>query len=367
MLKDVTVVIPVYNTAKYLPDCIESLIHQTLKNVEFIFVDDGSTDCSVEIIEEYKRKDCRIQLIKQENLYAGVARNTGMRIATGKYIIFLDSDDFFELTMLEDAFKCAEINHAEITVFGYSCYSNIDYTVRDVSFPRFPQKIFSIDDMGGDFFRSFNAAPWNKLYLKKFIEESNLYFQAIPKCNDAFFTYMSAFFAKRIKFLKKRLVYYRINNNDSLQGNFNKNRDAIIDCELAIRTKLLETGLYYGVRKSAYLANAKEMICAYSSVKNAEIECLRQYYYRVRDSLIPGLFDGETDFEDNPLIMQFYSGSFESFLLYQSCETLKQLQALRTEVNAKKSIDYRIGHYLLIVPRNIIHFVKRFPNTKHPE
>ena len=103
----VSVVVPVYNTARYLNQCVDSLIKQSLKAVEFIFVDDGSTDQSVDILEQYRQKDSRIKILKQKNLYAGVARNHGMEEASGKYIIFLDSDDYFEPNMLQDAYRCA--------------------------------------------------------------------------------------------------------------------------------------------------------------------------------------------------------------------------------------------------------------------
>ena len=125
MSVDVSVVVPVYNTELYLNQCVDSLLAQTLKNVEFIFVDDGSTDRSVEILKEYQQKDPRITILQQKNQFAGVARNNGMKAATGKYIIFVDSDDFFEPTMLEEAFNCAEANQAEIVAFDFYRYNNV--------------------------------------------------------------------------------------------------------------------------------------------------------------------------------------------------------------------------------------------------
>ena len=96
----VSVIIPVYNAEKYLEQCLESLLNQTLKEIEIICVDDGSEDRSVEIIEKFSEKDCRISLLRQKNSYAGVARNNGLNASTGKYVIFLDADDFFEPDML---------------------------------------------------------------------------------------------------------------------------------------------------------------------------------------------------------------------------------------------------------------------------
>ena len=94
--KLISLIIPVYNTSKYLKVCIESLLNQTFKDFEMILVDDGSTDNSVEIIKEYQKQDSRIRLIKENHNGVGNARNVGLVHAQGKYVQFLDSDDFFE-------------------------------------------------------------------------------------------------------------------------------------------------------------------------------------------------------------------------------------------------------------------------------
>ena len=90
----VTVVIPVYNAQRHLRQMLDSVISQTLKEIEIICVDDGSTDSSKEILEEYKSKDERITVLHQQNLFAGVARNTGMKAARGEFLAFWDSDDY---------------------------------------------------------------------------------------------------------------------------------------------------------------------------------------------------------------------------------------------------------------------------------
>ena len=92
----VSLILPVYNTGKYLRQCLESIENQTLKNFEVFCVDDGSTDDSVEIISEYVKKDSRFHLLEQKNAGGGAARNHGMEAAKGEYLAFLDSDDFIE-------------------------------------------------------------------------------------------------------------------------------------------------------------------------------------------------------------------------------------------------------------------------------
>ena len=101
----VSVIIPIYNVETYLPQCLDSIINQTLKEIEIICVDDGSTDKSLDILKEYAKKDKRVAIITQKNLHAGVARNAGLSQAKGEYISFLDSDDFCEPEMFEKMYQ----------------------------------------------------------------------------------------------------------------------------------------------------------------------------------------------------------------------------------------------------------------------
>ena len=122
----VSVIIAVYNAEKFLGQCLDSIVGQTLKDIEIICVNDGSTDSSLEILEEYAKKDSRLKVFTKENegLGGASARNYGLDIACGKYISILDSDDFFELEMLEKAVKKAEATNSDIVVFGGYEYDN---------------------------------------------------------------------------------------------------------------------------------------------------------------------------------------------------------------------------------------------------
>lgn len=112
----ISIVIPVYNVEKYLRKCFDSILNQTFQDFEIICVDDGSTDKSLEILQEYKRKDDRFIILQQRHAGAGAARNHGIKLAEGKYIQFLDSDDYFEPNLLEEMYTRAEKSGAEITV-----------------------------------------------------------------------------------------------------------------------------------------------------------------------------------------------------------------------------------------------------------
>ena len=99
----VSVILPVYNVGKYLRQCMDSIVGQTLQEIEVICIDDGSADDSPQILQAYAKKDPRIKVVCQQNQGAGAARNRGLSMARGEYLSFLDSDDFFETNMLEKA------------------------------------------------------------------------------------------------------------------------------------------------------------------------------------------------------------------------------------------------------------------------
>ena len=109
----ISIIVPVYNVEKYLAECLDSLINQTYQYIEIICVNDGSVDNSKSILEEYASKDYRIKIINQNNQGLSAARNPGMREASGKYIMFVDSDDWIDLCTCKEAVISAEKNHAD--------------------------------------------------------------------------------------------------------------------------------------------------------------------------------------------------------------------------------------------------------------
>ena len=114
----------VYNVENYIEECLDSLINQTLKEIEIICVDDGSTDGTLKLLYKYEEADSRVKIIQQQNQYAGVARNNGMKHAVGEYIIFLDSDDFFEKTMLEKIYNEAKRKEADLLFFCFKVFDD---------------------------------------------------------------------------------------------------------------------------------------------------------------------------------------------------------------------------------------------------
>ena len=115
----ISIIIPVYNVERYLAQCLDSVINQTYPNLEIICVNDGTTDSSGQILEQYAQKDGRIVVIVQENQGLSGARNTGLKHVHGKYIMFVDSDDWIELETCEDAVIAAEKHNADLVMWSY--------------------------------------------------------------------------------------------------------------------------------------------------------------------------------------------------------------------------------------------------------
>lgn len=231
----VSIVIPMFNGGAYVDRCLRSLENQSYRNIEIICVDDGSTDNTCEITEQHTIADNRISLYRQNHLYAGIARNEGLKHARGKYVIFLDSDDYFERDMIKLMVARAEVVKAEITVcrcrgFDNATEKNIDmkWSVHEKYLPK--KCIFKGDELGEYKFMAFMGWAWDKLYLTKFIKKNNLEFQALRSSNDAFFTFTSIVLANRITFLDKILVNQRRNSKTSISQTRTKSWD---NCFLA--------------------------------------------------------------------------------------------------------------------------------------
>lgn len=214
MAPKVSVIIPVYNTERHLPECLESVLSQTLKDIEVIIVDDGSTDGSLAIAKRYAQKDSRIRVLEQENCNAGAARNLGLAHSTGEYLSFLDSDDFFDPTMLDKAYEACERQKADVAVFrtrhyveDESVYKDTPWTIKAQLLPGAPT--FKFDEVKENAFFAILGYTWDKLFKRSLIESSGIRFQSQPVFNDAYFTYSALMAASKIVLLDEVLVTQR--------------------------------------------------------------------------------------------------------------------------------------------------------------
>lgn len=205
-MPDISIIVPIYNAEKYLNKCIESLINQTKKELEFILVNDGSTDNSEEIIKSYKDK--RIKYFKNENQGIGKTRNFGIEKATGKYIMFVDSDDYIDKNMAKLMFDKAFSNSLDMVVCDY--YKVINNENIEEKLPSFKQTTLK---NSSNLLCDINLSPWNKIYKTSLIKDNNIKFVENLKYEDAPFVIEALDKANKVGKVNKCLNYYVIHGN----------------------------------------------------------------------------------------------------------------------------------------------------------
>ena len=245
----VSIIIPVYNAEKYLGKCLESLLSQTLQEMEIICVDDGSSDGSPEILKRFQERDGRVRILTQENQYAGAARNNGMKEAQGEYLLFLDADDFFENTLLEKVYNQGKKMEADIVLFGAKQYNDKTGIVSPASWyfkrdalPR--ENPFSGKTENTDVFALVTPAPWTKLFRREFVEKQGLSFQGLQNSNDVYFVLTALALAEKITYVDEELVFYRVGMKGSLQGSKSLHPDCFIEAYVGVYHELQRRGIY---------------------------------------------------------------------------------------------------------------------------
>ena len=223
--KMVSIIVPVYNVEKYLEQCINSIINQTYKNIEIILIDDGSTDNSGIICDEYAKKDNRIKVIHKDNEGISATRNRGIDESSGKYISFVDSDDYIEKNMIEILYKDIEKENADIAVCNYIIVKDKNNIKKDKNNSYNVIILSQNDALRMCFCNEFEFYLWNKIFKKTLFNEikfpkgkNSEERYTLPKLIDN---------SKKIIYDNRKLYYYRIRKNSIIHSNEKINYDAI--------------------------------------------------------------------------------------------------------------------------------------------
>lgn len=247
----ISVIIPVYNVENYLKECLDSICTQTLTDIEIICINDGSTDNSLNILNEYAKKDSRIKIISKENGGQATARNLGIKEAQGEYIAFVDSDDFIEPKMLEKLYKKSKENNLDIAMCKISTYNNQTRKIKDNVwyymlgvFRDFEKDIFTHKDTK-EFTCNIAVTPYNKIYKTSLLIDNNILFPEGLIFEDEKFFYDVYLRAKKISLIDEFLYYYRVNRKGSTVD-ISKESDYsdIVLISKQIRETFKETGNY---------------------------------------------------------------------------------------------------------------------------
>ena len=274
----VSVIIPVFNAEKYISTCIESLISQSYSDFEIICVDDGSTDNSPRILQQYMSMDPRIKIIEQKNQFAGNARNTGMEVASGKYCMFLDVDDFFEKNMIELQVRQIERDHADICICDADIYDDQAGTFRKSEWllakSYIPHVPFNREEIKDHIFFIKTPAAWNMIISAAFIKKYALRFQETKNTNDLYFTYAALNLAQKITVVDMVLVHYRMGTGSNLQSGNDESPLDFCRAFLKLKKLLIKKGVFDEVKRgyiSLYLTNFEYHMFTLQSVQSFEV------------------------------------------------------------------------------------------------
>ena len=214
-----SIILPVYNVEKYIVKCLKSIENQTYSNFEVILVDDGSTDNSVEKIMQFANQDARFNVVSQQNLGAGVARNNALKQAKGQYIVFVDPDDWIETQALEKLLGAFSSANAEVIEFNYNECNDLSGEIklhdnallmkkrfsRDLSY----SKYYNLSVIKEKCFWGVDIHIWTRAYSAEFLHRINAKFSALRLAEDHIFLYMVLLNADKIYYINDCLYNYR--------------------------------------------------------------------------------------------------------------------------------------------------------------
>ena len=229
----ISIIVPVYQVEGYLRECIDSLINQTYENIEILLIDDGSTDKSGEICDEYAKKDNRIRVIHQSNKGLSGARNTGLKIAGGEYIAFVDSDDIVSYIYVETLFRILKENMADISVCGYIKSDNANIALLDDAQAVLKTEYIEAQKLLRQWhgkYKKIETVVWNKLYKREILinGENSIIFPEGKIHEDIYVSHLMVANAKSIVITDEKLYLYRMRKSSITKAKItdeSKNQD----------------------------------------------------------------------------------------------------------------------------------------------
>lgn len=275
----VSVIVPVYNVEKYLKKCMDSLVSQTLKDIEIIAINDGSTDSSLEILNDYKKDHDNIKVLTKENGGLSDARNYGIPYATGEYIAFLDSDDYVDSSIYEKMYNKAKENDADYVecdfIWEYPNESRIDTGIR------YENKL--------EMFTYGRVVAWNKLIRSEIIkEDKSLRFPFGMRYEDVGFFYKLIPKIEKFAFVEESLIHY-VQREDSLVKEQNERTLDIIKVLNGVLQYYELNGLYEEYKTAIEYTYARLILCSslkrMSKIKEKDLrnECIRESWKELND------------------------------------------------------------------------------------
>jgi len=221
----ISIIVPIFNSEKYLKKCIDSIINQSLREIEIILINDGSNDNSENIIKEFK--DPRIVYIKQKNKGIGKTRNLGIKKSTGEYLAFVDSDDYLELDFCKKMYEKAKKNNCDIVMCDFY-KEKYDGKLEEINFEKFTDTNLTNYP---NLLNKINLGPCNKIYSRDFILNNKILFEENLKYEDVIFVLKAFVLAQKIGKVNKYLTFYVIHSNSETTTRDDRIYDILKICE----------------------------------------------------------------------------------------------------------------------------------------
>lgn len=343
-----SVILPIYNVEKYLRQCLESVVRQSLKEIEIICVNDGSTDHCVDIINEFAAQDDRVKVINKENGGLGAARNTGLDAASGEYIWFVDSDDLIASEACEKIYTLGHDNNSDVILMDVGLFwSKVDPILDFLD-----TKKYKLMAKEGNF--RIEDAPWilqthsvwSRVYRREFLLSNGIRNPEQRFGEDMLYSYMVAVYAERMIILPEKLYYYRQNRKGSLLEQEGKNDEykmLYLNSMEDTKRFLLDMD-YYDILKDEFLKSRVR----WALPRQNGIKSLKKYI---------SFFNKLSGILDN-----------EDYMVLDDDDYLHDYDGLREYIYALKK--NRVWSYLIcnkiknLVRIEYLHFFVRIPKTK---
>ena len=277
----ISIIVPVYNTEKYLEKCLDSLISQTLTNIEIIIINDDSTDNSLKILNKFILLDNRIKLINLENSKGpGNARNIGINISQGEYISFVDSDDYINHNMYQNMYNKVKEQNSDICFCNFYLIDENENILSKSSF-KGEQKELNNLYLSNILSSNITTGIWAKIYKRKLISKNSILFDNENKYEDIMFSFLCSYHAKKITYLNEYHYYWLQLQNSRSKKISIQNIDDRINVMLDIKSFLINNNLYNDLKKDYVLGFTRHLyIYLYNSIIKYSInsDYLRSYF-----------------------------------------------------------------------------------------
>ena len=370
----VSIIIPTYNVENYLRECMESVTRQTLKDIEIICINDGSTDGSLQILKEYANKDSRIVLVDKKNEGYGVGMNIGLDKATGEYIGIVEPDDFVPLNMYEDLYNAAKENDLDFVKADFYRFTRdsengnmeLIYNHLDATGENYNQVINPFEK---PYITKFIMNTWSGIYRREYIEEYHIRHNTTPGASfqDNGFFWQTFIYAKRCMFIDKPYYMNRRDNPNSSVNNKQKVYCMNVEYDF-IRDIFMQKGNEKLWEKFKYYYNYKRYFNYSFTIGRISDEFKREYVERISkemkravelDEVDVNLFTPRTQ-ERFGLLIKDPEGYYQKYALFEGTSEVAKVRKLERELSeVRKSTTFKVGKALMVLPRSIKRSLKK--------